>query len=500
MEWIVSLIPDSAPDPIAALTDPPDGAGIAEIRMDLFPDLDLQTAVGASRLPVLFTLRSTTEGGRGPDDRETRARRIQEAWEAGAALLDLEFDRDLELIREFGIPSEQVVLSWHDHGGTPADLMAITDRMLAAPARWIKVVPTARSVADLVAVLALHRRFNGGQRARRRLVSFAMGNSGIASRYLSPLLGPPLGYAAWSGDAPAAPGQISIAAMEAVISHLDGPPQRLYGVIGENVSQSLSPVLHAAAYRKLGLPNLLLPITVTNPDELADLFTPRGSTVFEACGLDPWGWAVTTPYKSHAAAAADRHAPRVLRAAAANTLILGPEHVTAENTDADGVAGSLITMGVDPRGRIAVVQGTGGAARGAAVGLDLAGADVILRGRSAKTTAAIAEEIGVGHCASNEAPEGASILVNATPLGGDATDAVPFSDHEISVAKAIVDMVYTDHATELVAKAHEHGVAVADGREVLLHQGIAQFAAFNQTVPPKDAMRAALERRSNSKF
>jgi shikimate 5-dehydrogenase len=182
----------------------------------------------------------------------------------------------------------------------------------------------------------------------------------------------------------------------------------------------------------------------------------------------------------------------VLRAAAANTLVLGPEFVTAENTDADGIVGSLVSLGIDPCGRGAVVQGTGGAARGAAVGLHLSGADVILRSRSDERARSTAEEIGLDWCAADDAaPEGA-ILVNATPLGSESGEPGPFSDAEVAAASAVVDMVYADHETGLVQMARRHGVTVADGREVLLHQGIAQVAAFTQRVPPKESMRATL--------
>jgi shikimate 5-dehydrogenase len=184
----------------------------------------------------------------------------------------------------------------------------------------------------------------------------------------------------------------------------------------------------------------------------------------------------------------------VLRAGAANTLILGENHVIAENTDADGVVGSLVSLGIESPGRAAIVQGTGGAARGAAIGLHLAGANVVLRGRSAERTRQTAEAMEVGWCGPGDpAPEG-TILVNATPAGREPEDAPPFSVEEIEGASAVVDMVYAEHTTELVARARELELPVADGREVLLHQGIAQFAAFTQKVPPKEAMRNALKR------
>ncbi len=208
---------------------------------------------------------------------------------------------------------------------------------------------------------------------------------------------------------------------------------------------------------------------------------------------------MTTPYKDLAAEAADLAAPRVRRAGAANTLVLNVGKVVAENTDADGIVGSLVSLGFDPSGHRAVVQGTGGAARGAAVGLHLAGADVVVRSRSDERAKETAERIGVEWCAADAFPKDAAILVNATPLGRGPDGACPFSDEEISGASAVVDMVYADHTTALVERAREAGLVAADGREVLLHQGVAQFAAFMQVVPPKEAMRAALGG-ANSEF
>lgn len=498
VDWIVSLTPEVAEEPLAVLARPPQGASLVELRADLFPGLSLRAAISACPLPVLVTLRSAAEGGNGPDDPAARRAVLEAARDAGAALLDLEAARDGQLMDVLGLSAEQVVLSWHDAAGTPADLADVAARLLEHPARWIKVVPTARGLADLMSVLELHPKFNGGARKRRRLITFAMGTPGLASRYLAPLLGPPLGFAAWREGAAAAPGQLTIAQVSSVISHLNGPPQRLYGVVGADVGRSLSPALHAAAYRGLGLPYLMVPVSVPDPAELAELFVPAGDTCFDRAGLPARGWAVTTPYKAEAAAASTLQAPRVKRAGAANTLILNPAQVVAENTDADGIVGSLVHLGIDPLGRPALVQGSGGAARGAAVGLHLAGADVVLRSRDDSRAEAAAGAVGVGWCAADAAAAPGAILVNATPLGSGAGDPGPFAEAEIAAAAAVVDMVYGDHETGLAARARELGVAIADGRDVLLHQGVAQVAAFTQTVPPKEEMRAALTCGANS--
>jgi shikimate dehydrogenase/3-dehydroquinate dehydratase type I len=492
MDWIATLTAEVAEDPLAALASPPGNASVVELRADLFPDLDLRTAVAACPLPVLVTLRSTSEGGHGPDDPSARAEVLGAARDAGASLVDLEHARDRALMDTLGLAPEQVVLSWHDPVGTPTDLDDTVAALHESPARIVKAIPTATSLADLERVLALHQRFNAARAGKRRLITFAMGTVGIASRHLAPLLGPHLSFAAWNEGAAAAPGQLTITKHDAIIGHLEGPPQRLYGVVGADASHSLSPELHGAAYRELGLPYLFVPVSAPDETELGELFAPRGDTLFDRVGIPAHGWAVTTPYKYIAAGSAEIIAPRVQRAGAANTLVLRDEMIAADNTDADGVVGSLMSLDIDPQGKTAVVQGTGGAARGAAIGLYLAGAEVFFRGRDGERTRVTAAELGVGALEPDAMPPESAILVNATPLGMSAEDSSPFSEAEFDGAVAAVDMVYGPRETAFVSLANAAGVPAADGRTLLAQQGFAQFAAFTGKMPPKEAMVAAV--------
>ncbi len=495
MEYLASLTHDPEIDLHAALANPPPGATMVELRLDLYPTANVRSLISSSPLPALVTLRSSGEGGRGPVDPSQRRAVIREAHEAGAALLDLEFARDLHLISELGLTPEQFVLSWHDSSATPSDLTDVARAMLGATPGLVKVVPTARGLDDLECVLGLYRTKAAD---RRRLLAWAMGSVGVASRYLAPLLGAPVAFASWSESSPAAPGQLTISRLTAVTGHLDGAPERLYGVVGSNVVESLSPQMHAAGYRAHSLPYVFVPVTVADERELEMLFKPQGSTIFDRVGLTAAGWAVTAPFKRTAAAAATLAAPRVRRADAANTLVLRPQQVIAENTDADGIVGCLASRGIDPGGMLAMVQGTGGAARGAAVGLDLAGAKVLLRGRDFEHTTATARALGVEPCPPDDSPRNAALLVNATPLGSSPRDSSPFSRSEVERASVVLDMVYADHLTALESAAVASGVSFIDGREILLHQGVAQYAAFTGQIPPKEEMRAAIRRADSS--
>ncbi len=488
MQWITSVTSRSSTSLSEQLSSPPEGADVVEIRLDLLPGSDVGALVAASPLPVLVTLRSQAEGGQGPDAREHRKPLLKNAVEGGAHLIDLEWDRDRELIDELGLSPERVVLSWHDTEGTPENLPDIAAAMLAEPVALAKIVSTARTLGDLERILSLSTpSVTPSKNDRRRLIAFAMGSVGAPSRYLAPLLGAPIGFAAWSETAPAAPGQQTAQKMNAAVGYLQGPPRRLFGVVGADVSTSLSPALHGAGFAATRMPDVMIPISVPDPEELDQLFTPFGETLFDRLGLPAHGWAVTAPYKIRAAEAATDLAPRVKRAGAANTLLLKPGRIIAENTDADGVVGSLTAASVPMVGATALVQGVGGAARGAAVGLHLAGAEVTLRGRDVERTREVAESLGIGWCDPDDRA-GAEILVNATPLGRQENDALPFNQSEIEMAGAIIDMVYGDQKTALVNAAEKAGLVVIDGLTMLAFQGMAQFAAFTTSPPPREEM------------
>ncbi len=492
MEMIATPTPDTSPDPLEPFAHPPEGVGVVELRGDLFPGLDPAAAIGTCPLPVLFTLRSRAEGGQGPHEPFLREPLLQRAWESGCAFLDLEAQHDGRLLNTGGIDPDRTILSWHDPHGTPPDLEQRAARLLESGARWVKVVPTTRTLADLDQVLRLHGRFNTGASSRRRLITFGMGAVGQASRYLAPLLGPPMAYVAWSASAPAAPGQLTAPDLLAAVGHLQGAPRRLFGVVGRDVTASRSPRLHGAAYAAFGLPWALLPFSVPGADELDLLFRPQGETLLDGLGLAVGGWAVTSPYKEHAAEAATVAAPRVRRARSANTLLLRPGQILADTTDADGVVGALKAFGIDPAGLAAVIQGTGGAARAAAVGLDLAGSTVFLRGRDGARTREVAESMDVGALPPGDLPSGPVILLNATPLGSQPDDPLPFPEEELSRAAAVVEMVYGPVPTGLETGAAKAGIPCVDGLSVLLHQGIAQIAAFSGKVPPREVLREAL--------
>lgn len=491
MEIIATFVPTAAGDPRQELAFPPPGATMVELRADLLPPgMDLNNLVAASPLPVLLTLRSSAEGGRGPDGGEARSRFFEAATGLSVALVDLEFERDRDLLGGV-VPAERAVVSTHPRGGVPADLEETAKGMLSLGSRLVKVVPEAGCLADALAVLRLALALNHRPAGQRRGIVFATGAAGVATRLLGPLAAAPVAFTAWGAGRAAAAGQPAPEELLALIGHLGGRPRAVCAVLGRGVAASLSPRMHNAAFRTLGLPNLFLPLEVSSEDELASLIAPSGRSALEALGLRTAGFAVTMPWKEPALGLCDVVAPRARRAAAVNTVLLREDTVTADCTDLDGVTGALQNSRVETAGCRALVLGSGGAARAAAVALDLGGARVALAGRDEARTRRAAEQVGV-EATTPSAAAGCDLLVNATPAGGDGCVPPLLAELGLPAGAAVVDLPYGPIPTGLEVLAGERGWRYVSGRRVLLFQGVAQFAAMHGLPPPVSAMAEAL--------
>ncbi len=490
MEVIASFVPSNASRAAAELAHPPAGATTVELRADLLdPEADLAPLIAACPRPVLLTLRSSAEGGRGPVDLAARRRFFERAVGWPAALWDVEAARDGDLIGSV-VPRERAVVSAHWQT-TPADLEERVRGLLAHRTVLAKAVPTAHSLADALAVLSLNAGLDHGDRRTRRAVVFSSGEAGRATRLLAPLLGAPVAYAAWAVERAAAPGQYTPEELLALIGHLSGRPRRLFAVLGRPVGGSLSPRMHNAAYRALGLPNLMVPFEIENEEELDELLTPGGETALDDLGLPAGGYAVTMPCKEAALARCTLAAPRARRARAVNTVLPRAGKVLGDCTDIDGITVALREAGVDAGSRSAVVLGAGATARAAVVALELAGAQVRVWARREEAARALAAELGV-EVANGSDRHRAELVVNATPAGRDGTPDEALAGLAMPPGATVLDLPYGARPTFLELLARERGWRYISGREVLLYQGIAQFAAHNGVAPPVAAMAQAL--------
>jgi len=210
---------------------------------------------------------------------------------------------------------------------------------------------------------------------------------------------------------------------------------------------------------------------------------------------------ITVPHKRAAAALLDLPSDIVRRIGACNAVWGRDAALAGDNTDVAAVAGAAEALMIDKPVRRALLLGTGGSARAAAVAIadTWAGAEITVSSRDAgrgEEFVKWAREAGVG-CRGwgVGGPTATDLVVNATPLGLKAADPLPIQAGELERLHpaAVLDLVYARGETPLVRAAREHGIRAADGRGVLIAQGALSFEIFFGVPAPTEIMRAAVE-------
>lgn len=481
---------------VATVTTLPDGglaslgaaalAGVEwlEVRGDLVGDLD---PAGLRFFPgkLLYTLRSRAEGGGFEGSPERRKRRLIEAA-ARYDLVDLEASRDLSPEVLEAVPAERRVLSWHGPAADVDALKATFERMAVVPALLYKLVPTATQPGEELPALQLLKSLD-----RRDVIAFSTGASGAWTRFVAPRLGAPVVYGAL-GEVAGAPGQLSIDRLRTDYGLPELPPvEALFGIVGHPVAQSLSPRIHNSAYRALGIPALYLPFDAESFGDFWLEVVENG--MLEALGFPLRGLSVTTPFKEAALAVAGAESPLAGLIGAANTLVWNQDVWEAEATDPDGVVLPLRDRGIDLDGLEAAVVGAGGAGRSAAEGLKKAGARVTIFNRDPERGQAAGDRLKIPYLPLGELDPGQfGLLVNATSLGRDAADPLPFDVARLRPGAVVIDLVYLlDRPTRLLDAAAARGAMAIDGREVLIDQARGQFRLMTGRDLPLDLARRA---------
>ncbi len=202
------------------------------------------------------------------------------------------------------------------------------------------------------------------------------------------------------------------------------------------------------------------------------------------------GANVTVPHKGAALAVSDEISEVAREIGAANTLSFADGEVGADNTDADGL---LAALPGPPAGRRALVLGAGGAGRAAVWALIREGAEVEVWNRTELRSRNLCEELGGTPVAEPE-PGGYELIVNTTAVGLDSEDPfaeLPLEPSGFSTGQTVVDLVYGESPSRLLAAAEAAGATVVDGIEVLVRQGALSLHIWTGREPPLDVMRAA---------
>jgi shikimate dehydrogenase len=263
--------------------------------------------------------------------------------------------------------------------------------------------------------------------------------------------------------------------------------KRFY-VIGDPIAHSLSPAMHSAALKVLGLPHTYEAMQVSAERLPSVLDRVRRGEIH--------GLNVTVPHKVEAMHLCDHLTDEVTATGAVNTVFLDHTgRLIGTNTDCDGLRADLIANGLEPK--TALVLGTGGAARAAIVALRRMGARIAVAGRRQASAHLLARELGCDAVPWDALGGPYDLIVNATSAGmsgGEDGSAIAEAWSRAKSAAAY-DLVYRPGVTPFLERAAADGARAINGLGMLVEQGARALSIFlGQPIgkDARDAMRSAV--------
>ena len=257
----------------------------------------------------------------------------------------------------------------------------------------------------------------------------------------------------------------------------------LYGVIGDPVAHSLSPVMHNRAFAETGHDGVYLAFRVT------DLIGAVAG--IRALGIR--GVSVTLPHKVGVMDLLDTVDDTARAIGAVNTVVNRDGTLAGTNTDWGGAMAAL-TEKTEIRGKRVWIVGAGGAARAVAYGVVSQGGRLTVVNRDRKKGERLAASLGGDFAPLSEVRRVAcDILVNTTPVGmWPETGLAPVPMEGIEPPLVVMDIVYNPVRTLLLETARQRGCATVDGVAMFVEQGAAQFSLWTGQKAPAGAMRRAV--------
>ena len=491
----VSVCAKTADEMIAKIKQAEQFADVIEVRFDcLEPDQisDLRSQISnlGSQTALLTTFRAPEQGGNGDasiDERRAfRYANHSEFW-------GCDFEEDVFEVSQ-GLTNQ--IISQHDFNGVPSNLASIYERLSATGANIIKLAVTATDITDSLSVWTLLER---AVAENKHFIPIAMGDAGKWTRILGLAHGAFMTYASLDAGDETAPGQVTAKDLVEVyrVKEIDKNTQ-VFGVIGDPVSQSISPYMHNPAFVDRGVNAVFVPLLVKDIDGfMRRMVKPETREV----DLNFGGFSVTMPHKQAVIPYLDTIDPTAKAIGAVNTVKITDGKLTGFNTDAHGFITPLNAEYGDLRDARVAVFGAGGAARACVYALKQEGADVTVFARDVAKGYMFADEFGVKFSAISDLRSEISnlgsdfdVVVDTTPLGmkePSENDSL-FTADELVGLKFVYDLVTKTTDTPLIAEAKKAGISAIGGLDMLIAQGCKQFEIWTGIEAPAQLMRDSL--------
>jgi len=454
---------------------------VIELRLDYLSSEDefaallrgIQPLTGQATL--IATCRRKEAGGRFEGSIARQIARLVLAAGSGCSWCDLEIET-LERLNAATLRKTlgdvRLIISAHDFSRTPARLGELRRRLESAGGDLVKLAALTRNYREFVRLLqSAHRRTN--------VIVAPMGELGQPGRIIAVREGSPLAYATVTRAV--APGQLPLDVMQSVYRvERHNRRTQLYGVIGNPIGHSLSPLMHNAAFAQRRMNAVFVPFLVR---DLADFM--RSVKPLRISGI-----SVTIPHKQQILQYLDECDPLAAEIGAVNTVVVRAGKLHGYNTDHLGVLQSLGRK-IKLEGSRVLVYGAGGAGRTVAHAAARAGAHVFFCARRPESARSAARDFGAEALDRKDLRElDFDAIVNATPIGMmPHEDESPLDAAELR-CNLVFDLIYRPMRTRLLRLAERRGIDTLSGVEMFVAQGVAQWELWTGEKAPVKAMRA----------
>jgi len=254
----------------------------------------------------------------------------------------------------------------------------------------------------------------------------------------------------------------------------------LYGVIGNPIEHSMSPLMHNSAFTETGYNGAYLAFHVTDLE----------SAITGVRSLGVKGLSVTIPHKVAIMDLLDEIDDMAVKIGAVNTVVNQDGKLLGYNTDCLGAINALLEK-TEIKGKNVVMIGAGGAARAAGFGILAEGGNLTILNILEDEGTRLSKDLGVPyHHLSEFSRFDYDILINTTPVGmSPGVDNMPVDQKDLRPDKVVMDVIYNPLKTKLLAESEKIGCTTVDGVSMFVYQGVAQFEMWTGEKAPVDTMR-----------
>jgi 3-dehydroquinate dehydratase/shikimate dehydrogenase len=369
---------------------------------------------------------------------------------------------------------------------------------LKANSHILKIAAQTNEITDSIAVWKL---LEQAKSDNKQIIPIAMGEAGKWTRILGLAHGAFLTYAALDTGKETASGQFSVRDLIETyrVKELNEQTE-IYGIIGNPVSQSVSPEMHNAAFKFYQLNSVYIPFEIKDLESFLHRMVKKETREIE---LNFKGFSVTIPHKQAIIEHLDFIDETASAIGSVNTVKIVDDKFYGYNTDAPGFLAPLQNAYGNLENVKVAVLGAGGAARAAIYALKKEDASVTIFARNLEKAGVLAAEFQI-EAKELPLPQSSSssfkdfdIVVNTTPLGmkGKYELETPAIAEQIENVHLVYDLVYNPFETRLIKEARKVDVPTISGLAMLVAQGMKQFEIWTDLDAPMKEMSAAALRK-----